>query len=92
MLAVQGEDAAVEQAIDDIAAIKGEPPLALKKRRCATCYAPPPAFTSGMAAADPDAGEDKQSIAQAQKQCIFSGMLEEDLPDWFQKREPLEQS
>jgi hypothetical protein len=89
VLSVNGEDAAVEKAIEEIASIKGEPPLALKKRRCATCYAPPPAFTSGMAAADPDAGEDKQSIAQARKQCIFSGTLEEDLPDWFKKREPV---
>ena len=88
LLAVNGDDTAVEQAIAEIASIKGEPPLELKKRYCATCYAPPPAFTSGMAAATPKTREEMQAMAQAQKQCIFSGTAEEDLPDWFRKREP----
>lgn len=88
VLAVNGDGTAVERAIEEIGTIKGEPPLALKKRRCATCYAPPPAFTSGMDVADPDAGEDKVAIAQSLKQCIFSGTAEEDLPAWFSKREP----
>ena len=88
VLAVNGDDTAVEQAIAEIASIKGEPPLELKKRYCATCYAPPPAFTSGMAAATPKTREEMQAMAQAQKQCIFSGTAEEDLPDWFRKREP----
>jgi len=43
-----------------------------------------------MDAHDPDAGKDKQAIAQSLKQCIFSGTAEADLPAWFDKREPLE--
>jgi len=90
VLAVNGDDTAVERAIEEIASIKGEPPLALKKRYCATCYAPPPAFTSGMAAASPKTTEEMKALALAQKQCIFSGTAEEDLPAGFKKREPAE--
>ncbi len=92
VISVNGDDAAVQKAISEIEAIKGEPPLKLKKRRCATCYAPPAAFTSGMAEAeaDPDAGADEQAMALSLKQCIFSGTTEEDLPAWFKIREPVQ--
>lgn len=90
VLAVSGEAEAVERAITEISAIKGEPPLALKKRYCATCYAPPPAFTSGMQVSQPKSREEMQAQARAQKQCIFSGYAEEELPAWFHKREPID--
>ncbi len=89
VLSAQGNDEAINTAIDEISKIKGEPPLELKKRRCATCFAPPPAFTSGIAKTKPDAQEDNVEIAKEQMQCIFSGKQETDLPEWFQKREPV---
>lgn len=89
VMSVTGEEPQVREAIAYVESIKGEPRLELKKRRCATCFAPPPAFTSGTDAAkgrDVDASE-----ARVIKQCIYSGTSEEDLPDWFQKREPVGQ-
>jgi|TARA_B110000263_G_scaffold248900_1_gene264961 hypothetical protein len=89
VLSTIGDDKAVNTAIEEISKIKGEPPLELKKRRCSTCYAPPPAFTSGIAPIDSDQNIDKVEIAKKQKQCIFSGTEESDLPKWFKKREPV---
>ena len=89
VLSAHGNDEAINTAIDEISKIKGEPPLELKKRRCATCFAPPPAFTSGIAKTKPAAQEDNVEIAKEQMQCIFSGKQETDLPEWFQKREPV---
>ncbi len=90
VLSVTGEEAAVRAAIalvEDV--IKGEPPLKLKKRRCETCFAPPPAFTAGSADHGGTGAADAVEIAKARKQCLFSGTREEDLPDWFIKREPV---
>jgi len=89
VLSVTGDDAQVRKAIELVESIKGEPPLDLKKRRCATCFAPPPAFTSGTDAAKA-VGTVTADEARAIKQCIFSGTQEADLPDWFRKREPAE--
>lgn len=89
VLSVTGEEAEVRKAIELVESIKGEPPLKLKKRRCADCFAPPPAFTSGTDAAKA-VGTVSADEARAIKQCIFSGTAEEDLPDWFRKREPAE--
>jgi hypothetical protein len=88
VISVTGEDADVKAAIALFESIKGEPPLKLVKRRCADCFAPPPAFTSGTDAAKA-VGTVSQEQARAIKQCIFSGTSEEDLPDWFQRREPV---
>ena len=89
VLSTIGDDEAVNTAIEEISKIKGEPPLELKKRRCSTCYAPPPAFMSGIAPINSDQNINKVEIAKEQKQCIFSGTEESDLPKWFQKREPV---
>jgi len=89
VLSVTGEEAEVRKAIELVESIKGEPPLKLQKRRCAECFAPPPAFTSGTDAAK-SVGTVSADEARAIKQCIFSGTVEEDLPDWFRKREPVE--
>jgi hypothetical protein len=90
VLSVTGDEAPVRAAIALVEdAVKGEPPLKLKKRRCATCFAPPPAFTAGMTAAGGPSEADATALAKAQKQCIFSGTAEENLPDWFVKREPV---
>lgn len=88
VISVTGEEIAVRAAIEFVEKrIKGEKPLALKKRRCLTCIAPPPAFTSGMGAEGERPEANTAEIARARKQCIFSGTLEADLPEWFQKRE-----
>ncbi|MBO6783610.1 MAG: hypothetical protein JJ899_10125 [Alphaproteobacteria bacterium] len=87
VLSVTGEEADVRKAIELVESIKGEPPLKLQKRRCADCFAPPPAFTSGTDAANA-VGTVTADEARKIKQCIFSGTAEEDLPDWFRKREP----
>jgi hypothetical protein len=90
VLSVTGEEAAVRAAIAMVeGGIKGEPPLKLKKRRCETCFAPPPAFTAGAAGHGDTERPDAVAIARARKQCIFSGTREEDLPAWFIKREPV---
>lgn len=86
VISVTGDEAVLCEAIELVESFKGEPPLQLKKRRCATCFAPPSAFTSGTDAAK-DVGTITADEARVIKQCIFSGTEEEDLPDWFQKRE-----
>lgn len=86
VISVTGDEAVLCEAIELVESFKGEPPLQLKKRRCATCFAPPSAFTSGTDAAK-DVGTVTADEARVIKQCIFSGTEEEDLPDWFQKRE-----
>jgi hypothetical protein len=88
VISVTGEEAEVRAAIALVETFKGEPPLKLLKRRCADCFAPPPAFTSGTDAAK-DVGTVTAEEAKAIRQCIFSGTAEEDLPDWFSKREPV---
>jgi hypothetical protein len=89
VLSVTGEEAAVKAAIAMVEDhIKGEPPLKLKKRRCETCFAPPPAFTAGSAGHGGTGAADAVEIAKARKQCLFSGVREEDLPDFFIRREP----
>lgn len=89
VLSTNGSDKSIKIAIEEISKIKGEPPLELKKRRCSTCFAPPPAFTSGIGSTKPDQQVDNIKIAKEQKQCIFSGKEESELPEWFQKREPV---
>ena len=86
VLAVEGDQSDVEDAISYISDIKGEPALKLKKRICSTCYAPPPAFTSGTETHKKDDAIDHQTLAKEQKQCIFSGVEESDLPPWFIRR------
>ena len=89
VISVSGDDDAVDAAISMVRdEIKGEPPLKLKKRRCETCFAPPPAFTAGSADHGGTSDPDAVKIARARKQCIYSGMAEDDLPGWFHKREP----
>lgn len=90
VVSVSGDEAAVRAAIAMVEdGIKGEPPLKLKKRRCETCFAPPPAFTAGAADHGGTAAPDAVEIAKARKQCLFSGTKEEDLPDFFIRREPV---
>jgi hypothetical protein len=91
VISVTGEEAAVKAAIAMVEdEIKGEPPLKLKKRRCETCFAPPPAFTAGGAGHGGTEAADAVEIAKARKQCLFSGVAEADLPDFFIRREPVD--
>lgn len=78
VLSVNGEDAVVEQAIEEFNSIKGEPPLALQKALCETCIPSTPALRTADGA---------QVIEKTPKTCIYSGTLEADLPDWFKKRQ-----
>ena len=78
VLTVNGEDAVVEQAIEEFNAIKGEPPLALQKALCETCIPSTPALRTVDGA---------QVIENTAKTCIYSGTPEGDLPDWFNKRQ-----
>lgn len=78
VLSVNGDDAAVEKAIAEIDAIKGEPPLALQKALCETCVPSTPALRTA---------DGEQLMEQTPKTCIYSGTLEADLPDWFNKRQ-----
>ena len=78
VLTVNGEDAVVEQAIEEFNTIKGEPPLALQKALCETCIPSTPALRTADGA---------QVIENTAKTCIYSGTPEADLPDWFNKRQ-----
>ncbi len=78
VLSVDGENAVVEQAIDEFNAIKGEPPLELQKAWCETCIPSTPALRTVDGA---------PLIEATPKTCIYSGTAEADLPDWFHKRQ-----
>lgn len=87
---VTGEETQVCAAIAMIEdRIKDEKPLVLKKRLRLTCLDIPPAFIAGTGAPGerPDVGT--AVAAKIRGLCQFSGMAEEELSDWFQKREPL---
>ena len=64
VLTVNGEDAVVEQAIEEFNTIKGEPPLALQKALCETCIPSTPALRTADGA---------QVIENTAKTCIYSG-------------------
>src|SRR3546814_16277171 len=63
VIAVKGDEAPVRAAIALVESLKGEPPLRLKKRRCDTCSAPPPASTPGTAAGADEPRVGKQSVS-----------------------------
>lgn len=79
VLAVSGEESAVKAAIAEVESIKGEPPLALQKALCETCKPSTPALRTV---------DGQQVIEESPKTCIFSGTKEENLPNWFRKRQP----
>lgn len=84
VISVSGEEAKVRAAITLVEErIKGEKPLALKKRRCASCVEMRPAFTAGR---NGEGGDIKTSG----QLCMYSGKAESELPSWFQKREPIQ--
>ncbi|HCP01523.1 MAG TPA: hypothetical protein DIT35_08520 [Rhodospirillaceae bacterium] len=89
VISVTGDDGDVRAAINLVESFKGEPPLRLLKRHCADCFAPPPAFTSGTDAAK-DVGTVTAEEAKEIRQCIFAGTAEDELPNWFHKRDPAE--
>ena len=74
VIVVDGEDAAVEAAIAEINTIKGEPPLATKKAWCASCVPSTPST---------DVSARAQFVGHGAKQCIFEGLAEPELPEWF---------
>ncbi|MCH2549475.1 MAG: hypothetical protein MK031_05400 [Alphaproteobacteria bacterium] len=78
VLSVEGDKQSVNESIEEINTIKGEPPLNLKKALCETCIPSTPALRTA---------DGSQVIEQTEKTCIYSGTLETDLPDWFKKRE-----
>ena len=78
VLSVEGDKQSVNESIEEIDTIKGEPPLNLKKALCETCIPSTPALRTA---------DGSQVIEQTEKTCIYSGTLETDLPDWFKKRE-----
>ena len=78
VLSVEGDKQSVNESIEEINTIKGEPPLNLKKALSETCIPSTPALRTA---------DGSQVIEQTEKTCIYSGTLETDLPDWFKKRE-----
>ena len=78
VLSVEGAKQSVNESIEEIKTINGEPPLNLKKALCETCIPSTPALRTA---------DGSQVIEQTEKTCIYSGTLETDLPDWFKKRE-----
>jgi hypothetical protein len=80
VISVNGDDAAVQKAISEIEAIKGEPPLELQKALCETCRPSTPALR---------ADDGSQIIEETLRTCFYSGTLEADLPNWFRKRKPV---
>lgn len=73
-LVAEGEKQALDQAIELIEAIKGEPPLRPKKSLCLNCF-PTAASTPKSPGAQP--------VEKEEQHCMFQSKQEEDLPSFF---------
>ena len=77
VLAAEGEKEKLDQAIQLIESIKGEPPLRPKKSLCSNCL---PTTPSTLATPD------KQFSKGETKHCMFQGKKEQELPSFIGRR------
>jgi hypothetical protein len=77
VLVATGEKDALDRAIVEIDAIKGEPPLVTMKAACATCVPTTPALLTTAA---------EQAPKEPKISCIFQGRAEADLPATYTRR------
>lgn len=77
VMAAEGEKEKLDQAIELIESIKGEPPLRPKKSLCGNCLP-----TSPSTLASPDQQFEKKDTGH----CMFKGKAEEELPPYIGKR------
>ena len=77
VLAAEGEKEKLDQAIELIESIKGEPPLRPKKSLCSNCL---PTTPSTLATPD------KQFSKGETKHCMFQGKKEQELPPFIGRR------
>lgn len=77
VMAAEGEKEKLDQAIELIESIKGEPPLRPKKSLCGNCLP-----TSPSTLASPDEQFEKKDTGH----CMFKGKAEEELPPYIGKR------
>ena len=77
VMAAEGEKEKLDQAIELIESIKGEPPLRPKKSLCGNCLP-----TSPSTLASPD----QQFEQKDTEHCMFKGKAEEELPPYIGKR------
>ncbi|MBW2204229.1 MAG: hypothetical protein JRF52_09060, partial [Deltaproteobacteria bacterium] len=77
VMAAEGEKEKLDQAIELIESIKGEPPLRPKKSLCGNCLP-----TSPSTLASPD----QQFEQKETSHCMFKGKAEEELPSFIGKR------
>ena len=77
VIVVEGEKSVLDQAIELIESIKGEPPLRPMKSLCANCL---------PTAASTTKSPGKQFEEIESKHCMFQSKGEEDLPSFFEKK------
>jgi len=77
VLAAEGEKEKLDQAIELIESIKGEPPLRPKKSLCSNCLPTTPSTL---------ASPDKQFSKGETKHCMFQGKKEQELPPFIGRK------
>ena len=84
VLVAEAEKAKIDAAVELYESIKGEPPLRTLKAYCEGCIPTTPAM---------DASPDEQHEAHLKKHCLYEGLKETKLPDFFKPRtEPITQN
>lgn len=79
VVAVEGEKAALDRAIELYERIKGEPPLAPQKAFCFTCLPTSPSLLQSKA---------EQFAGDRRRHCLYQGRREDELPGYFKRRRP----
>jgi hypothetical protein len=77
VIAVEGEQAALDRAIQCYEGIKGEPPLKSQKAWCFNCLPTTPSLMKSKA---------EQFTNNEKRQCVYQGRSEDELPGFFKPR------
>ena len=84
VLVAEAEKDKIDAAVELYESIKGEPPLRTIKAYCAGCIPTTPSI---------EASPDEQYAAHPKKHCLYEGLEESELPDFFTPRtEPITQN
>ncbi len=77
VIAIEGEKAELDRAINFYEGLKGEPPLQSQKAFCLACLPTTPSMTKTKA---------EQFSGNEKRHCIYQGSTEDELPDFFGRR------
>jgi hypothetical protein len=80
VIAVEGEKAELDRAIEFYEGIKGEPPLESQKALCFNCLPTTPSLMKSKA---------EQFTNSEKRQCIYQGRSEDELPGFFKRQGPM---